>query len=399
MKHSKSTRTRSLRRAVLASLALAALAAPAVSSGCTGGFAPISQMTGLRVLAVVADKPYANPGDTVTFTMTYEYDPPTPDGGVPEGVLSIDGGLLSIDGGMYSAGGGVPEPLVVWLSGCYNPAGDDYYGCYQQIDFTHLTPGTVGSGSTFSLTLPSGIVTDAGSPSYGLAYVFFAACEGTLTALDGGTSEGTGLAGSFPVGCFDSQGNRLGADSFVPGYTQVYVFKDGRTNTNPVYHGTGLTLDGAELSDGTAPCVTACSIPEDTRLENPGCGHKDPFSACTSYDLAIEVCSDVAELDPSSRGPDGNPLHEVVWVDYFADKGDINSAVLLVNDATSGLQPTANFTTQWIAPPDPGPVNVYAVLHDSRGGETVIHKMLNVQVDCGDAGAPADAGPPMCPGG
>ncbi len=64
-----------LRRAVLASLVVAAFAAPALGSGCGGGYAPISQVDGLRVLAVIADKPYAQPGDTVTFKMTYS-DPP-----------------------------------------------------------------------------------------------------------------------------------------------------------------------------------------------------------------------------------------------------------------------------------------------------------------------------------
>src|SRR5262249_40406118 len=44
---------------------------------------------------------------------------------------------------------------------------------------------------------------------------------------------GTGKAGSFPFGCFDPDGNQLGPDSFVPGYTQVYAFEDGRVNANP----------------------------------------------------------------------------------------------------------------------------------------------------------------------
>jgi hypothetical protein len=370
--------TRSLRRAVLASLALAAFVWPALLSsapGCTAGFAPISQLTGLRVLAVAADKPYAQPGDTVTLTMTYDdtYDR--------------------------------PPPVIVWLGGCINPAGGDYYDCYTQIatalagvnladpDLADLPPGLVGVGSTFSFTVPAGILAGASS---GTEFVFFAACAGTLGPAP---AQSSGLAGSFPVGCFDSAGNQLGADSFVPGYTEIYSFSDGRTNANPVFVGDGLLIDdtavppdgGLPPDGGTLlPVVSGCSIPEDTRLLTPGCGRADPFSACLAHDLTVDVAADVAEVDPTTTGANGQPLLEQVWVDYFADNGDINVPTMLVNDPVAGLQPASTYTAEWIGPPTAGPVNIWAVLHDSRGGETVIQKTLLVQLgdDGGAGGSP-----------
>ena len=352
-----------LRRFILASLALAAFAGPAAASGCSVGFAPISQVDGLRVFAVVADKPYARPGDAVTFHMTYD------------------------------APGSAAPPQIVWFGGCFDPDGDAYYNCYPQLasvfqgfDPTHLPPGLVGVGDSFTLDLPADLISSRpkpnnGQPYYGVAFVFFAVCEGTLgpAPID---DAGTGLAGSFPLGCFGPDGKALGADSFVPGYTQVYAFADGRMNLNPTFTDEGLTLtnasdDAAVDVDAGDAGVTTCSVPADERLGPSGCGRPDPFQACTEYQLSVHVPADVAEVDPDGKTTDGRPLNEVVWVDYFADQGNIDSPVLLINDATTGLQPA--YATNWVAPPTPGKVNFWAVVHDSRGGEAVIQTSVDVQ--------------------
>src|SRR4029079_13330971 len=100
----------------------------------------------------------------------------------------------------------------------------------------------------FTLHLPPDLISrrplPPDGPHYGVAYVFFAACAGTIKPVP---PDSTGRAGSFPLGCFDAQDNRLGADSFVPGYTQIYSFEDGRTNDNPPV--SGLTLDGKPIAD------------------------------------------------------------------------------------------------------------------------------------------------------
>jgi hypothetical protein len=368
-----------LRRFLLGGLALAAFAAPALASGCAGGFAPVSQVDGLRVLAVQADKPYGvdcepctpPPGGTckptcklateVTFRMTHA------DGLDPES----------------------PRPLqIVWLGGCFDPAGDEYYACYPQLatllqgfDVKKLLDsGLVGLGDTFTLAIPPDLISRrvapaAGAPYYGVAYVFFAVCAGTLGAVP---PEGDGSAGSFPIGCFDSKHNRLGADSFVPGYTQVYAFSDLRPNDNPVV--TSLLIDGRPLRDGDT--VETCGVSIDDRLAPPGCGRPDPYAQCASYVLDVVVPDDVAEDDPSSQSADGSSLKEVVWVDYFADQGSIDSPVKLVSDATTGI--LRDHGTSWLGPPPrdadagsaPIPVNLWAVVHDARGGETVIHRTV-----------------------
>jgi hypothetical protein len=396
---------RPLRRFLLASLALAAMFGPGAPAGCAGaGFDSISSIDGLRVLAVQADKPYANPGDVVTFQMTYDdgyVNPAQPNAG--------------------------PRPIeILWLGGCIDPEGDEYTGCYTQIAAELEHPGTgadVGAGLTFSITLPEDIISQrpkppSGDPYYGIAYVFFAVCAGTIkpvpagaggaggAGVAGGGAGGAGEVGSFPLGCFDAAGNQLGADSFVPGYTQVYAFADGRTNHNPVVLGLGIS--GAEIDAGVEideidagdagaetdagdevdagppvagtpalPEVERCDVSEEDRRAPAGCGRKNALTACVSYDLDVIVPRDVAEVDPSGKQADGQPLHEAVWVDYFADQGDINSTVALVSDATLGIQ--EGYDTLWTPPPTPGPAKLWAVVHDSRGGVTPFERTVWVK--------------------
>jgi len=357
---------RPLRRLLLAGAAALGLASPAIAS-CGGSFAPISEVNSLRVIAVVADHPYVTiPKDSmatdpipVKFTMTYfdgYMDPNNPDAPVR-------------------------TVQILWLGGCFNPIGDEYYGCYASLGevFKSLQPGQlpppglVGVGDTFTLLLPQDLISrrpaPASGPHYGLAYVFFAACAGTIKPIP---PSGTGRAGDFPLGCFDANGKNLGADSFVPGYTQVYAFEDGRVNNNPVVN--GLTLDGKPAPEDSSQEATAppCSATDDQRNGATGCSQTDPYSNCQSLAIDVDVPKDVAEVDPSGTSVDGKELHEAVWVDYFAEKGTIENEVALVSDATTGI--TADHKTRWLPPAEPGRVSLWAVVHDARGGAAVVQR-------------------------
>jgi hypothetical protein len=348
-----------LRRLWLATLALAAVGASS-ASGCAASFDAPSKVNSLRILAVVPDKPYAAAGEEITFTMEY--------------VDAVD----------------QPRPVqIIWLGGCFDPPGDEYFGCYAQLAevFQNLSgsfspfcePGLVSAGincTEFKLTLPADIVTRRAAPEvgphYGIAYVFFAACAGTFGVVP---PEGTGTAGSFPLGCFDAEGKRLGAESFVPGYTQIYSFADGRTNTNPV--STGMNLDGAPIDEDFAemPTVTACGISEDERRAS-GCGAEDPFSACTAYEIEAVVPEDVGEFDADATDAEGVPLKEAVWIDYYAEAGDFENDVKLISDPSEGFIPDQ--AVKWIPPDAPGPVRMWAVVHDARGGASVVERSVRV---------------------
>ncbi len=372
----------SLRSLLFPLAAATALMAPAVASGCGGGFDPISKVDGLRVLSVAvsraptAEDPtlggsYAHPDDTVTFKMTsYDgfIDPVNPD--APTRALQI-----------------------VWLGGCFDPDGDAYYGCYEslgkviadaQADLLAGKPPAEGAlygvGESFSLTIPTDIVSRRPKPvigsHYGIAYVFFAVCAGFLGAAP---NDSTGRAGSFPVACFaDAERTaRLGADSFVPGYTQIYVFADGRVNADPPVK--EMTFDGKPVGDGpgNALLIKPCSVDDDTRTAPASCSKEDPFTTCAPVIIDITAGADVADEDPEGTSVDGKALKEVVWVDYFSDKGNFDSDVRLVNDATTGL--IADHSTSWIAPAEPGLTSIWAVVHDARGGVTTLQRYIKVE--------------------
>lgn len=349
------------RRAALASLAALALGAPCCGGGDLGSPAEI---TSLRVIAVPADKPYAAAGDTVTFSLTYA-----------------------------DALGGEPRPVeVTWLGGCVNPLLDDYLGCFPQLG-PALQSVLLGSGaeglakkevlgveqsgapgaSTFAMKLPDDILKDAkvaeSGAQFSAAYAFFLVCAGSVRLVIG--EQG---AESFPLECVDESGKVLGADSFVVGYTQVYVFGDGRTNTNPPV--LGLTVDGAEVSEDveSAPVLEKCAVAAGPQ-QGQGCGG-DAKEDCRTYKINALV-ENVAEPDPESVEPGATPLREAVWVDYFADKGDITGFRQLVSDTAGGYFP--DHPTTFTPPAEPGLVTLWAVTHDAQGGSSVIRRVVRVE--------------------
>ncbi|WP_434046940.1 MULTISPECIES: hypothetical protein [Sorangium] len=366
-RHAGAGRGRRWRRALLGTLALSAVAAPAISAGCVAGFDPPSLVDGLRVFAVVADKPYANPGDEVTFR-------------------------IHVQDGLGGPEDGSRPVTVTWFGGCENPIGDDYYGCYPEFaeladafeawqragDPTAPLPDLNGArpsvGDTYTIRIGNDILDDrkppASGPAYGSAYVFFVACTGRLGPVE---DQGTGRAGTFPVGCFDSEGRRLGPDSFVPGYTQVYVFADERQNANPVVN--GLELDGEEMSEDFATMSTAtpCPIGAEERRE-VGCNARDPIEECRTVTIEAMIPEDVANPDPDAKQ---EALKEIVWVSYFADLGDIDGGIKLVSDASRGY--LGDHAVTWIPPAEPGIATITAVVRDARGGSSVVQRLVRVE--------------------
>ncbi|MFO0548880.1 MAG: hypothetical protein U0271_10860 [Polyangiaceae bacterium] len=139
------------------------------AGGCTAPFDPQSLVNSVRVLSVDIDKPYPAPGDDITLEMTY-YDGRETDTFTPV--------------------------TIIWLAGCYNPEGDQYYGCYGPLGelFAQLQTGQIppdgliaaGPGLTnFTTQIPEDILSslpdpDDGTQKVGLAYFFFLACAGEI---------------------------------------------------------------------------------------------------------------------------------------------------------------------------------------------------------------------------
>lgn len=320
--------------------------------GCGPGFDPPDQLHSLRVLGVQKDIPYAQIGDTVNLQMLWEDASP-------------------------AAGRPVQ---IAWSGPCFDPAGDLYYSCFTR---PSLLAG-LASGDTTSFTMPATYQNAQGSEQpiiraasgennapYGVVYLFFAACAGQLVPIK--TTEAT----AFPLGCQDADGNLLGSDDFVAGYTSVYVF-DTFSNTNPEI--TGFEFNG-EPVDRTAVClgdecqaVAEAALPDVDSIDCsvtpsrcvPTCAD-DGKSSCHGY--ALRPVLDQAanqEQDSVSAKQLGRNVTEQMWIDYYTDGGGFKTSVRLLNDATTGWN--SDYGTEFYASKEAKISRVWAIVHDNRGG-------------------------------
>ncbi len=328
------------------------------SVACGPEFDSPSEIKTLRVLGVKKDKPYAQPGDTVHLE------------------------LLSHDAK------GRDDIQYAFIGGCVNPPGDLYYGCFAQYGQL-LAEGKlpdVALSDTFDLTLPADIISsrrdfEPGQPPYGLSIVFFAACAGELS-FDMNAAAGEG-SGGLPLLCLDGD-EPLGSDDFVVGYSSIYSF-DGVSNQNPTFvldeQGRGrFLLEGNEI---IADCVGgACQgapmVEVDCDAEPERCIDAcadDGDAECPSIDIAPQI-EQLVERDDVSSELFGSDVTEQMWVNYYVDNGGI-SEVRLLNDANSGWN--AKYRAELRAPKGKGPLMVWAVAHDNRGGQEFARVTLGVK--------------------
>lgn len=280
--------------------------------------------------------------------------------------------------------------LIMWLGGCFDPPSDQYFACYEQLGplLQSIDPANppadgpfaFGIGlDKFTLKIPEDIISRRPPPElgphYGIAYVFFAVCAGIVGPV---LPDGTGRAPDFPLGCFDENGNRLGSESFTPGYTQIYSFADGRKNENPIIQ--AMLLNNEEIPGDedfeNIPTVKACPITDEDR-RTPSCDNQADIADCQHYTLKALIDPEVAEIDPDATAQDGGQLTETIWVSYFSDAGDLSPGIKLVNDPVNGFNPDVEVT--FIPPNEPGITTVWAVLRDARGGSHIVRRFIRVE--------------------
>ncbi len=331
-----------------ASLLLAGALSVLAAVGCGPQFDPGNEVKTLRVLGVKKDKPYAQPGDEVTLQLLW-HDPQ-----------------------------GRTDVQRLFLGGCINPPGDLYYGCFAQYA-QKAAQGSLpkpGDGDAFKVTLPEDIISsrpalEPGQPRYGLYIVFFAVCAGTieLVTTPGNPDGSSGL----PIRCLDDAKKPLASEDFVVGYSSIYSF-EGISNENPSF-----TVDAAGLGQFTvadkslvADCVgDACegapAVDVDCGVEPDRCIKAcadDGDPTCPAIDVKPAIEQKVEKDEVSSKLFGAN-VTEQMWVNYYIDRGGI-SEVRLLNDTNSGWNP--KYRGQLYAPKDPGPLQIWAVIHDNRGG-------------------------------
>ncbi|MET0591829.1 MAG: hypothetical protein ABW133_03960 [Polyangiaceae bacterium] len=378
---------------------LALVALPLAVSACGGAsFDDPAQIKGLRVIAVQKSKPYPQPGDTVDLKMLFwdgkatEDNPrdlfvriapvacENPPGDLYYNCLLQVGDILSGGGGVTDAGADGDTPEGGAPEGGMPMARSSQGGDLQHPGFVPITAANAGPLHRMSLadfsapqkierasgahqanvieqkiSISSEIINKHAAPptgqKYGLAYVLFTACAGEIRIIPNPGQN------KLPFGCFDSSGKQLGADDFVFGYTSMYVYEN-RVQTNPGLN--DLTFEGASIVGSTTD--------ESLVRHVPACKASDR-TTCQTFPLKVIVDpATVAEIDddPNAKTPDGKQLKEQVWVNYYLTAGSFKSSVRLINDATSGFNDKNE--GEFTPPAESGPLRLFGVLHDNRGG-------------------------------
>lgn len=347
-------------------VAMVALVAWALSSCAPSGFADPTQIQSVRILASSADTPYAKPGSQVTVR-----------------VLAYDGRASK------------PAPMTIsWLTKpCVNPQDDAYYSCFEQfgagakggadagvpleagVGDSGAGAGAVGSlfttGTSATFPVASDAVTSHMSQPgtnvpYGLVFLFNMACAGQVGLVPIDPSNQNPQA--VPVGCLDAQGNQLGPDDWVLGYTRVYVY-DSLTNANPVISYVDVNGQKLVLTQGDGPQVyeaPACDSPG-------GCLAMSPCTASNQDQCQVKIGPVVPasswETNPEQTDSSGNPLHEEIWADYYSSVGQMQYSARLLYDPSTGSIGGPDTTDNNFQPPSsPGEGYIWIVVHDNRSG-------------------------------
>jgi hypothetical protein len=353
------------------SLALAALAALAV--GCAAEFDPASELTGLRVLAVKKNAPYARPGESVDLTMLWHDAEPSR-----------------------------PPPQIAWVAFCENPPADLFEACFTQLPdlpqeelearISIPDPGATTVNDRFSFVTSTDLISsrpppaEASTPPYGISYVFFAACAGQLDV---------DMAAQVPFVCYEesdgvegfSAGDtRRDSRDFVVGYSAVFAYDTFR-NQNPVVSGVQFgdaTLwpdsppdvaaaapPGAVLAAARDLCIgAACEVIQPEADTEP-CLDVLTLDACVdgecdTVDVQPLIDPASAEVDEAASARGSAMLGEQMWVNYYASAGELSEEVRLLNDAVTGFN--ADTSTEYEPAEEARVSYLWTVAHDNRGG-------------------------------
>jgi hypothetical protein len=296
-----------------------------------------SDIDSVRILATRADTPYAPPGAIVNLE-----------------VLAVDGRVNPSQ-----------AMQVYWLkAACINPPGDAYYGCFPGFGSQFRRGVDLGSelasGAAFAFQMPADVIAAhsavAGQPPYGLAVVFTLACAGHVEYRP----ELATSPDAVPFACFDAAEHRLGAEDFVFAYSLVYAFTD-RSNENPTLE--NVTYGGTAIDPSAGLALQHCQ--------------KSSIDDCSAVKLDVNVPRSSQEPDPSNLSANGEVLGESLYVQYYATGGKIANDTMVIFDARAGR--LADTGDDFRAPLTPGEYQLWAVLHDNRGGTTWQQLALHVQ--------------------
>lgn len=323
-----------------------------LTTACGPELDPISRVETLRIIGVRKSAPYARPGERVDLHMLYE-----------------DGSGEERD---------VETFFAFW---CVNPPGDLFSQCLAEPPNEEVGAQFVNNSSSFSIDLPEDALRDSlvdpSLPRQGTAFVFYGVCAGRLDGqlvkngmLNEDVLTDVASGGALMPRCLDEDGNELGAEDFVIGYSTILIFENLR-NENPII--TGFEVDGMEVSVDCVDeqCEAPFAVPELEGCQEgvpclDACEDDGQLGLCPEINIAVRVDEQSAEDDTFADLAYGADLQESLWVSYFVDRGNVSAPLRLVNDATEGWQ--SDYGSAILAPKEPGHLRIWAAVRDNRGG-------------------------------
>ncbi|MBN1605445.1 MAG: hypothetical protein JW940_02370 [Polyangiaceae bacterium] len=300
-----------------------AFALPALGA-CGSDFAPGSRITGLRVLAVQADEPYARPGETVHLR-----------------ALGVD----------------TRERPIVWAwAACLLPDATSVDGCLDEL----ATSGRPTSEAVFAsgegvtevdYTVPADAL-EGLSPqarSQAVAGILSMACPGKLDLHRD--------ANGIPFRCIDPESGRaLDLDKTVVGLKRI-MLRESERNDNPVID--AILLDGDEWLEDDVKEVDSCNTSDD---DYDGC------PSAPKHTLSVRIPRGSIE---SGQDEFGREYTEQVVVQYYTTEGIFEDQVRTSSDTTTG----------WVARrrASGDEVSLWFVVRDDRGGVSWAERRVEVK--------------------
>ena len=314
--------------------ALALFAAVATVAACGGDFDPTSRITGLRVLAVRAQK--------------------GPAGARVDGTYAKPGDTISLEALWLDAKAGTRTTNWAWTI-CVRPAAGTVLGCFQKLAQDAQKSGAPPpfafgkERDRYEFTIPSDALdgVPAAARAGAIVGVVTVVCPGNLTVATQVNKN------DLPLSCKDDAGNVVPNDDFILGFKRIFL-RTTDENKNPVL--TGVTLDGKAWG------------PDDVLEVPANCGaDENRFDRCGGGGVSI-----VPTLDPSSfeTGTDefGTSYKEQLVVQYYANEG------LFETDVRRAQDPLTKFALR--SGKGGSEVRVFIVARDNRGGVSWLERKV-----------------------
>lgn len=292
------------------------------AAGCGSDFDPGSRIAGTRVLSVQADRPYAQPGETVSLT-----------------ALAHDTRGRALEWGWTTC----VDPLSTAVTACLQKLGEDAARGAPP-------PFQIGAASTASVTVPPDALSRLPEGARGSAYL------GVLIVTCPGHIDLAGRTGVVPLACLDASGRALALEEFEIGVKRIFVRARDR-NANPVI--ASVTWDGAPWAESDVKEVSPCGSTTENRYDRCD-GDK--------HVLAANVSEESFEGGVDETGA---PFTEGLVIQHYATEGLFEFDARVASSPGSGWVARAGASGKT--------VTIWLVARDNRGGTSWATRQVRVR--------------------